>query len=185
MPPPYVLTIRDQILYEHAMLMSRTAFGKLVHGYIYDRFKLLRDGRLKIADTILEWECEGDLPHECVFCGSGENLTTNHLISVRKGGSDSADNRVLTCQSCNTQRGGKGIFEWLGMIRKDSLHRLVAARYLQQLLKAHHTAGTLDVSKEEIGGLCQSCPLPGICEEWASEGKLTCFCLESVLPSAS
>jgi hypothetical protein len=185
MPPPYVVTIRDQILYEHAMLMSRSAFGKLVHGYIYDRFKLLRDGRLKIDDTILEWEREEDLPHECVFCGSGENLTTDHLIPMRKGGSDSADNLVQTCQSCNRQRGEKGIFEWLGMIRKDSLHRLVAARYLRQLLQAHQKARTLDISKEEIGALCHSCPLPGVCEEWASEGKLTCFCLESVLPGTS
>jgi len=182
MPPPYILTIRDQILYEHATLMSRSAFGKPVHGFIYDRFKLLRDGRLSIADTIREWEGEGEPPHACAFCGSKEQLTTDHLIPVRKGGSDSPDNRVQSCPPCTTARGSRGIFEWLGLIRKDSLHRLVAARYLQQLLHAHTSAGTLDVSKDEITSLCHSCPLPGICEEWASEGKMTCFCLESVLP---
>lgn len=180
MPPPYVLTIRDQILYEHAMLMSRSSFGTLNHGYIYDRFKLLRDGRLMISDTIREWEREP--ADECVFCGSKENLTADRLIPIGRGGSDTSDNTVQTCQTCNDARGTKGIFEWLGLIKKDSLHRLVAARYLQQLLHAHEVAGTLHVSKDEIGGLCQTCPLPGICEEWASEGKMTCFCLESVLP---
>ena len=182
MPPPYVLTICDQILYEHAVLMSRSAFGKSEHGYIYDRFKFLRDGRLTIADAIREWEKDGNLPNTCAFCGSGENVTMGRLLPKSKGGSDSAENLVPICQPCNAQRGDKGIFEWLGLLKKDSLHRLVAARYLQQLLQMHERAGTLDISKEDLGGLCHSCPLPGICEEWASEGKMMCFCLESVLP---
>ena len=182
MPPPYVLTIRDQILYEHAVLMSRAAFGKVQHAYVHDRFKFLRDGRLRIVDTIREWEKTLPVPVECVFCGSQDDLVTDHLVPISRGGGDSADNTVLTCRSCNAERGARGIFEWLGLLKKDSLHPLAAGKYLMQLLAAHEAAGTLDVSKEEIGGFCAACPLPGICEEWATEGKLTCFCLESVLP---
>jgi hypothetical protein len=182
MPPPYVKTVREEIFYEYAKLISRSAYKSLQRGFITDRFKKLRDGKISISDTIREWEREQELPKECVFCGSQEDLTTDHLIPRNRGGDDSADNLVLACQSCNASRGDKGIFEWLGLKRKDDLHRLVAGKYLKELLRVHEAAGTLEVSKTDIGGLCEQCPLPGICEEWDSVGELTCFCLESVLP---
>ncbi len=182
MPPPYISSIRDQIYYECAVLMSRAAFGRSQHAYVYDRFKLLRDGRLTILETIRTWEREAGLPRECVFCGSHERLPPAFLIAPERGGENSPDNTVLSCAACDAQRGQRGIFEWLGLIRKDDLDKIVSAKYLHQLLIAHAASGTLDLAKDDIGGLCHSCPLPGVCEEWASEGKLTCFCLESILP---
>ena len=184
MPPPFVKTIREEILYEYAKLISRSAYGSLERGFITDRFKKLRDGHITMSDTIREWEREQELPTQCVFCGAVDDLTTDHLIPRSRGGDDSADNLVLACSSCNTSRGDKGVFEWLGLKRKDELHRLVAGKYLKELLRAHEVAKTLDISKDEIEGLCENCPLPGVCEEWGSVGELTCFCLESVLPRA-
>ena len=73
-------------------------------------------------------------------------------------------------------------FEWLGLKKKDELPRLVAGKYLKQLLRAHEAADTLHISRDELHGLCEGCPVPGICEEWDSVGKLICFCLESILP---
>ena len=182
MPPPYVKTIREEILYEYAKLISRSAYGSLQYGFISDRFKKLCNGTITISDTIRDWEREQQQPKECVFCGTTENLTSDHLIPRNRGGDDSSDNLVLACQACNSSRGDKGIFEWLGLEQKDNLHRLVAGKYLKLLLRIHEEAGTLDVSKESLGALCEACPLPGVCEEWDSEGKLTCFCLESKLP---
>jgi len=49
MPPPYVTTIRDEIFYEYAKLISRSAFGELNRAFITDRFKKLRDG------NIIQW----------------------------------------------------------------------------------------------------------------------------------
>ncbi len=182
MPPPYVKTIREEILYEYAKLISRSAYGTLQRGFITERFQKLRDGDIAISDTIREWEREQELPKNCVFCGSTEDLTTDHLIPVNRGGDDSADNLVLSCQACNSSRGDKGVFEWLGLKKKDDLHRLVAGKYLKQLLGIHQTAGTLEITKHQIGQLCPSCPLPDVCNEWGKEQELTCFCLESVLP---
>jgi hypothetical protein len=88
---------------------------------------------------------------------------------------------VCACITCNTSRGDKGVFEWLGLEKKDQLHRLVAGKHLKQLLKVDGQAGTLEVTKLQLGQLCANCPLPGVCEEWNSVGKLSCFCLESVL----
>jgi hypothetical protein len=185
MPPPYVRTIKEEILYEYAKLISRSAYGSLQRGFITDRFKKLRDGEVTISGTIREWEREQELPKECVYCRSTKDLTTDHLIPRSRGGDDSADNVVLACQPCNASRGEKGIFEWLGLKEKDKVHRLVAGKYLKQLLILHEQKGTLEIGKDEIVQLCKICLLPKVCERWGKVEKLTCFCLESILPYSS
>ena len=185
MPPGYVRTIQEEIFYEYAKLISRSAYKSLERGFVTDRFKKLRDGEITISGTIREWEREQELPKECVFCSSISDLTTDHLIPRSRGGDDSADNVVLACQLCNTSKGIKGVFEWLGLKEKDRLHRLVAGKYLKQLLTLHDQAGTLEVTKDEITVLCERCPLPKVCERWGKVQKLTCFCLESILPYSS
>jgi 5-methylcytosine-specific restriction endonuclease McrA len=80
MPPGYVKTIREEILYEYAKLISRSAYGSIQYPFVADRFKKHRDGQITISGTIREWEREQELPHQCVFCGSPDNLSTDHLI---------------------------------------------------------------------------------------------------------
>lgn len=185
MPPAYVSTIREEIFYEYAKLISRSGYGSLQRGFITDRFKKLRDGEITISGTMREWEREQELPKQCVYCGSIANLTTDHLVPRSRRGDDSADNVVLACGSCNISRGEKGVFEWLGLKEKDRLHRLVAGKYLKQLLTLHEQAGTLEVTKDQITVLCERRPLPKVCERWGTVKKLTCFCLESILPYAN
>jgi hypothetical protein len=185
MPPPYVRTIREEIFYEYAKLISRSAYKSLQRSFITDRFKKLREGEISISGTMREWEREQDLPKECVFCCSTSDLTTDHLIPRSRGGDDSADNVVLACQPCNTSRGEKGVFEWLGLKEKDRLHRLVAGKYLKQLLTLHEQAGTIEVSKGQITVLCEKCPLPKVFERCGKVKELTCFCLESILAYTS
>jgi len=182
MPPPYVRTIKEEILYEYAKLISRSAYGSLQRGFITERFKKLRDGEITISGTMREWEREQELPKICVYCDSTKDLTTDHLVPRNRGGDDSADNVVLACQSCNTSRGEKGVFEWLGLKDKDKLHRLVAGKYLKQLLTLHEHKGTLEITKDQIIVLCERCLLPKVCERWGKVRELTCFCLESILP---
>ncbi|MDP4189414.1 MAG: HNH endonuclease, partial [Bacteroidota bacterium] len=79
----------------------------------------------------------------------------------------------------------KGVFEWLGLKKKDNLHRLVAGKYLKQLLRIHEEKGTLDVNRDNLITLCKNCPLPEVCKDWDKVNSLTCFCLESILPYIS
>ena len=55
MPPAYVNTIREEILYEYAKLISRSAYRSLQRGFVTDRFKKLRDGEISMSGTIREW----------------------------------------------------------------------------------------------------------------------------------
>lgn len=41
----------------------------------------------------------------CVYCGSPETLTIDHVIPKSMGGRDSWDNLVTACQRCNSKKG--------------------------------------------------------------------------------
>ena len=41
----------------------------------------------------------------CAYCGSEEDLTIDHVIPQSKGGSDTTDNVVCCCKSCNQSKG--------------------------------------------------------------------------------
>ena len=84
MPPAFVRTIREEIFYEYAKLISRSAYKSLQRGFITDRFKKLRDGEITISGTMREWEREQELPKTCVYCDSTTDLTTDHLIPRSK-----------------------------------------------------------------------------------------------------
>ena len=70
MPPAFVKTVREEILYEYAKLISRSAYGSFQRGFITDRFKKLRDGEITISGTMRDWEREQEPPKQCVFCAA-------------------------------------------------------------------------------------------------------------------
>lgn len=43
----------------------------------------------------------------CVYCGSKENLTIDHVKPQSKGGKDTWDNLVTACKPCNAKKGDK------------------------------------------------------------------------------
>ena len=44
---------------------------------------------------------------QCVYCGSGEDLTFDHVNPRRLGGQTSWDNIVAACTKCNLKKGGR------------------------------------------------------------------------------
>ena len=43
----------------------------------------------------------------CQYCGSGDELTFDHLLPRSKGGETNWDNVVTACSTCNVKKGGK------------------------------------------------------------------------------
>ena len=181
MPPKYVKTIRDEIFYEYSKMISKKAFGQFQHGFIGQSVKDFRCGKKTMSGTIREFAIESISYKQCAFCGSLENLQMDHLIPKSLGGPDDANNIVWSCGSCNSSRGNKTIYQWLGLKKKDEINRLVAGKYLKELYDLHESLGTLDLTREGIQKLCEECRLSKKCEELDKVHELTCLCLESVI----
>ena len=45
--------------------------------------------------------------HKCVYCGSNENLTVDHVVPRCYGGKTTWDNVVTPCHSCNNKKDNK------------------------------------------------------------------------------
>lgn len=49
------------------------------------------------------------LQHDCTMCGKkdliGDDLTVDHIIAVKNGGTNEIDNLTILCRSCNSSKG--------------------------------------------------------------------------------
>lgn len=63
---------------------------------------LLMENRQVKRKTYREWQREQGLPRQCVFCGSTENLQTDHLMPHSISGSETGDILPLNYSRKNT-----------------------------------------------------------------------------------
>src|SRR2546425_8437248 len=45
--------------------------------------------------------------HVCVYCGSPDNLSVDHILPKSLGGGDEEENLVTSCSLCNSMKGAK------------------------------------------------------------------------------
>ena len=48
----------------------------------------------------------------CVYCGSAEDITIDHVVPRVAGGRSHADNLATACRTCNSSKGGRTPQEW-------------------------------------------------------------------------
>jgi hypothetical protein len=91
---------------KHKVLSQEKAFTNMTRAVeLFDKMegsRLVR--RLPISEDvrILVWRRDGG---KCVVCGGQERLEFDHVIPVDKGGSSTARNIQLLCETCNRQKG--------------------------------------------------------------------------------
>jgi hypothetical protein len=180
MPPSAVKTMRDIIYWQYAKLMAKSSGHAEEYGFIMSQFKKLQTGRINWSGSIREYLRDKERDKACIYCGSHEDVSIDHLIAQNLGGPDIGDNAVLACRSCNSSKGDKGVFEWFGLDRRNELPRVVEGKYLKLLYALHEKKGTLDKGKSELKELCKICRLPQLC----GETKFTVYCLEGILTKA-
>lgn len=62
--------------------------------------------RRRIPNDVREQVLDRDGNH-CIVCGSGENLTLDHIIPWSRNGPDTVENLQIMCQSCNSRKGNR------------------------------------------------------------------------------
>lgn len=75
-------------------------------------YKGLLSGKLQISSLFKDerWKMENGA--RCVYCGSTEILSVDHLFPRIKGGTDNVENLVCSCKSCNSSKGKKDLMTW-------------------------------------------------------------------------
>jgi hypothetical protein len=69
----------------------------------------------------------------CAYCGDDGSLSLDHLVPRAVGGSDSGDNLVYACGSCNSSKGARDLLDWCAT-RGVFPPLLVLRRYLKALI---------------------------------------------------
>lgn len=143
MPPSAIKTIKDLIFWEYAKLISGSAgLGRKQYPFIMAKFKELRAGKIEWSSILRE-----DLKIDnqiCVYCGSKENLTNDHIVPKRECHFNEIHNIVVACRNCNSSKSDKDLIEWWGLERRYEIPRIVMGKYLKMLYLCHKCRGTLD-----------------------------------------
>jgi len=110
-PAKAVRTLRDLFYWQYAKLIAESAgYGKTKnYGFIMDRFQQLKNGEIQWSGSIKEYIKGRERPSECIYCGSKESLSTDHLIPKSRGGPDIGDNAIIACKKCNSSKRDRGI----------------------------------------------------------------------------
>ncbi len=48
----------------------------------------------------------------CLYCGSNQSITLDHIIPIARGGTHSIGNLAPACKKCNSSKSDKTIQEW-------------------------------------------------------------------------
>ncbi|NVK23754.1 MAG: HNH endonuclease [Gammaproteobacteria bacterium] len=111
--------------------IRKKIFSDLMSGQINIR-SIFDDEKAKIAHS-----------NVCSYCGSKDNIATDHLIPRNRGGKDSGDNLIAACRSCNSSKSDQDLLTWLRSKNKyPSI--LVYRRYLKLAIVYCHENNLMD-----------------------------------------
>jgi hypothetical protein len=138
MPKKEFSTVKELLYWSYANLaMAHTAvdqgqdkyrpFNFMIRSRLY---KGLMTGSMNIRTIFDDEKVKIISGQKCSYCGSENKLALDHVFPIKLGGSDSGDNLIYACRSCNSSKGKKDLMEW--MQSKDAfLPLMVVRRYLK------------------------------------------------------
>jgi Pyruvate/2-oxoacid:ferredoxin oxidoreductase delta subunit len=147
-----VKTVRELIFWEYANLIAKAAGFEKNYRFIMSRYQMLRTGKMKMSGVVRDDRKMLGCEKCCIYCGSTENLSLDHIIPLSKGGPDIISNQVYACRSCNSSKGSKDIFYWYGIERKEEIPPMVISKYLKLVYDFHEQRGTLDLADINLDG---------------------------------
>jgi 5-methylcytosine-specific restriction endonuclease McrA len=136
-------TVREAFYWVYGNLaMACYAVDKQLHSYDTLSFRIrtnlfygLLDGTKSITSLYRDERARLSLDRVCVYCASKEALALDHVVPAALGGSDSPENLVYACRSCNSSKGKRDLWEWYA--KKDEFPPLSVARRYLKLMNQH------------------------------------------------
>ena len=77
----------------------------------------------------------------CLYCGSEERLTLDHLLARELGGTNDASNLVTACLTCNSSKQHATMREWFVILRRRGIDTKRMARNIRA-----HAAKPVDIN---------------------------------------
>lgn len=150
--------------YGRAQFMIRARLYSGLNKNTMNLGSLAEDERLKMI-----------LPQVCCYCGSRERLSIDHLIPRQRGGTDSGDNLVWACRSCNSSKSATDALEWFAK-RNVFPPLMLLRRYLKLSIEICRERGLLEQPLTEpcdvpfsIRAIPRVYPAPGALRLWVVE----------------
>lgn len=114
-------TVKELIYYSYANLaMAHTAldknqskYGPINYMVRAKLFKGLKEGSMNIRTIFDDEKVKLKTGQFCNYCGSEEQLSLDHIIPKKSGGTDTAENLIYACKACNSSKGAKDLLEWM------------------------------------------------------------------------
>ena len=112
-------------------------------------YKGLLSKKMQISTLFKDerWKMENGA--RCVYCGSTEKLSVDHLFPRIKGGADNIENLVCSCKSCNSSKGKKDLMAWYRE-RNQFPSIMVLRRYLKLVHQQCQELGIMDKPLGEL-----------------------------------
>lgn len=165
MPDREVKTIRHLLYFQYAKIVAKAAFGpdakKTSYGFIKKTFHDFLNDEKHWSDIIREDKQFIQSEKKCIYCGSEENLSWDHIvpkslaINDRCGNCDKIQgvhNLIWACKQCNSEKGTKGIYQFYHEKNPDDakyfdhIPALLEKKYLKTVYYCHTCNGTIDTS---------------------------------------
>jgi hypothetical protein len=135
-------TIGERLFWAYSNLaMADMAVGKGADKYKTLHFMIraklnkgLTDGTMNPRTLMKDQKVRMKLPQECVYCGSILALSIDHIIPTNRGGSDTGDNAVWACRSCNSSKSDRDLFEWWASKKQGFPPLFLVRVYLKQAI---------------------------------------------------
>ena len=131
-------TIADLLYWSYANLaMAHYAVEKGLQKYDRTSFMIrarlmkgLSTGAMQIRSFFDDEKYKLSNGARCVYCGSSEHISVDHIFAKANGGSDSSDNLVCCCRTCNSSKNDADMMEWFAS-KGEFPPLLILRRYLK------------------------------------------------------
>ena len=112
-------------------------------------FKGLKNGSMNIRSLFDDEKVKLSQGSICSYCGSIDKLSLDHIFPRRYGGTDTGDNLIYACKTCNSSKGKKDLMQWY--IDKDEFPPLmIIRRYLKLIYNYCLEKGLLEINSDEL-----------------------------------